>query len=196
MKALATGLTWATAGFSRSICIPDDVLMNIVGPPLGKVSIVPTMHREWNINQAIARYRPIAGLEVRYLAYVLLGGQALGWALKRAKATAGQSNLTLEIARDIPIPLPPRAEQQRIVDEIDRMLSAAAVTSDVASKDIRRCRRLRQAVLKWAFEGKLVDQDASDEPTEKLSDRIRAEHVVAAQIPKKTQKRRKAKASS
>ena len=44
---------------ARSIVIPGDVLMNIVGPPLGKVSVVPKEFPEWNINQAVARcYRP------------------------------------------------------------------------------------------------------------------------------------------
>ena len=38
----------------RSITYPGDVLMNIVGPPMGKVSIVPHDYPEWNINQEIA----------------------------------------------------------------------------------------------------------------------------------------------
>lgn len=45
----------------RSVTRPGDVLTNIVGPPLGKVSIVPGIFAEWNINQAIARFRPLPG---------------------------------------------------------------------------------------------------------------------------------------
>src|SRR5262245_41544663 len=38
---------------SRSRVLPGDVLINIVGPPLGKVAIVSNEYPEWNINQAI-----------------------------------------------------------------------------------------------------------------------------------------------
>jgi type I restriction enzyme S subunit len=38
---------------ARSVVKPNDVLMNNVGPPLGKVSIVPDSYSEWNCNQAI-----------------------------------------------------------------------------------------------------------------------------------------------
>src|SRR5690349_12399479 len=45
---------------ARSKVFPGDVLMNIVGPPLGKVSIVSNLYPEWNINQAIAFFRPLS----------------------------------------------------------------------------------------------------------------------------------------
>ena len=37
----------------KSMGVPNDVLMNIVGPPLGKVAILPSNYNKWNINQAI-----------------------------------------------------------------------------------------------------------------------------------------------
>ena len=43
----------------RSRLVPGDVIMNIVGPPLGKVAIVPDEYPEWNCNQAIAFFRPL-----------------------------------------------------------------------------------------------------------------------------------------
>ncbi len=38
----------------RSVLYPNDVVMNIVGPPLRKVAIIPTDYPEWNMNQALA----------------------------------------------------------------------------------------------------------------------------------------------
>ena len=37
----------------RCKCYPNDVLMNIVGPPLGKIALVTDQFPEWNINQAL-----------------------------------------------------------------------------------------------------------------------------------------------
>ena len=43
---------------ARSVTYTGDVLINIVGPPLGKLSIVSSQFPEWNINQAIVLFRP------------------------------------------------------------------------------------------------------------------------------------------
>ena len=108
---------------ARSRVIPGDVLMNIVGPPLGKVSIVPDTYPEWNINQAIVIFRPFNGLIKEYLCLMLLENSIFGWANRQGKGTAGQSNLTLEICRNLPLPLPPVAEQERIVKRVEQLLS-------------------------------------------------------------------------
>jgi type I restriction enzyme S subunit len=45
-------------------------------------------------------------------------------------------------------------------------------------RNLAQCARLRQSILKWAFEGRLVDQDPADEPASKLLARIKAERAV------------------
>jgi type I restriction enzyme S subunit len=55
----------------------------------------------------------------------------------------------------VPIPLPPLEEQRRIVAEVERRLSVAREVEAVVEKALARSTRLRQAVLKSAFEGKL-----------------------------------------
>jgi type I restriction enzyme S subunit len=57
--------------------------------------------------------------------------------------------------------------------------------------DIQRAARLRQAVLKWAFDGKLVDQDPVDEPADKLLARIRGERPAVAPAKKNGNRRAK-----
>jgi type I restriction enzyme, S subunit len=163
-----------TGELARSRVYPGDVLMNIVGPPLGKVSIVPDQHPQWNVNQAIAIFRPMPSYDRRFLCYCLLTKQILAWAVQRAKATAGQFNLTLEICRNLPLPVPPLTEQHRIVAEVERRLSVVAELEATVTANLARAGRLRQAVLKRAFEGRLVAQDPSDEPAEVLLAGIRA----------------------
>jgi len=90
---------------ARSKVIPDDVLMNIVGPPLGKVSIIPNSMNEANINQAIVRFRCKEQLDNKYLLHFLLYEKTIEGLSKQAKTTAGQVNLTLEICRNLEIPI-------------------------------------------------------------------------------------------
>lgn len=76
---------------------------------------------------------------------------------------------------EIEFPLPPLLEQTRIADEADRLMTTAGVAMVTVASDIARLVRLRQSILKWAFEGRLVDQDPTDEPAAVLLERIRAE---------------------
>lgn len=159
---------------ARSRVFPNDVLMNIVGPPLGKVSVVPPEYAEWNVNQAIAIFRPMPSFSIKYLSYCLLSENVLSWAIRRSKATAGQFNLTLEICRDLPIPVPPADEQRRIVSELERRLSVIEEMELQGNNDSTRAGRLRQAILKRAFQGNLVPQDPNDEPADTLLLHIRS----------------------
>ena len=106
----------------RSKVIPNDVLMNIVGPPLGKVSIVPNLYPEWNTNQAVVLFRTMEGLLPEYLSICLRSVAVLQWILKLAQQTVGQVNISVSKSRRLPIPLPPLAEQHRIVAKVDELM--------------------------------------------------------------------------
>ncbi|MGE0680569.1 MAG: restriction endonuclease subunit S [Candidatus Binatia bacterium] len=87
--------------------------------------------------------------------------------------------VTLPIFRDMLVPLPPLPEQHRIVAEVERRLSVIDELESTIDADLKRAERLRQSILKRAFEGKLVPQDPNDEPASVLLERIRAERVGA-----------------
>ena len=72
------------------------------------------------------------------------------------------------------VPLPPYAEQRRIVAEVERRLSVIDELEMQVEANLKRAERLRQAILKRAFEGKLVPQDPNDEPASMLLERIKA----------------------
>lgn len=162
----------------RSVVYPGDVLMNIVGPPLGQVSVVPEMFSEWNINQAIAIFRAVEGVSPSFLCSYLLSPVARKWLKQRAKTTAGQTNLTLEVCRGLPVPLPPRDEQEQLSEVIAHALSGTDQQTEAVLKGLEQAAAQRKNLLKAAFSGQLVPQDPDDEPASALLARIRAERAA------------------
>jgi len=67
-----------------------------------------------------------------------------------------QKNINLDVLQKVAIPLPPVAEQERIVAEVERRLSVVEELSALVTANLQRATRLRQAILQKAFEGKLV----------------------------------------
>lgn len=163
----------------RSKVFPGDVLMNIVGPPLGKISIVPETYPEWNINQAIALFRPKDKIHNKFLAYVLMSEKTVAEMARKSKATAGQFNLTLEICRAIEVPVPSMLEQQEIVRRIEKLFAFADRLKARYKTARAQVDRLTPALLEKAFQGELVPQDPNDEPASVLLERIRSELTVA-----------------
>jgi len=107
----------------RSIVAPGDVIMNIVGPPLGKVAVITDQFAEWNINQALAVFRPLGGILYRYVYYALSTGSVLESALRDVKGTAGQDNVSLEQCRNLLFPIPSVEEQHRIIAKVDQLMA-------------------------------------------------------------------------
>lgn len=110
---------------SRSKVYPQDVLMNIVGPPLGKFALVPENFCEWNINQAIAIFRATEKVSSRYLLYALMQPETLRPFINSAVGIR-QQNLSLLQCRNLEIPLPPFTLQTKfttIVEKIEQQKS-------------------------------------------------------------------------
>ena len=165
---------------ARSAVYPDDVLMNIVGPPLGQVAVVPKTFPEWNINQAIAIFRAVDGVLPAFICCHLLSPVAQKWLKARSKTTAGQTNLTLEVCRELPFPLPPVDEQQALVLHLTAAIEGTARQNQTIDHALKQSAAQRKNILKAAFSGQLVPQDPDDEPAAVLLERIRAERAATA----------------
>ncbi len=86
-----------------------------------------------------------------------------------SSSTTGLYTLSVFKVESLPIPVPPALEQLRIVAEVDRLLSVADTTEQATRAQLGCAKRLRQAVLKLAFAGKLVPQIAGEEPVNLLA---------------------------
>ena len=97
---------------------------------------------------------------------------------KYKKATA-QESISIEAIRNAFIPIPPLAEQHRIVAKIEQLIpyiekyEKAETQLTALNKSFPDM--LKKSILQEAVQGKLVPQNPDDEPASVLLERIRAE---------------------
>ena len=84
--------------------------------------------------------------------------------LERFAPATAQKNINLQVLAELAVPLPPLAEQNRIIAEVQRRLSAIQQAEATVEATLKRAGRLRQSILRQAFSGQLVPQDPNDEP--------------------------------
>ncbi|MDD9180019.1 MULTISPECIES: restriction endonuclease subunit S [Aliivibrio] len=173
----------------RSIAFPGDVLMNIVGPPLGKVAILTDQYPEWNLNQAITLFRANNELLInKYLYFVLCEGALVRDVMPETKGSVGQINISLTQCRESKVPLPPLEEQKEIVRLVGQYFAFADTIEAQVKKAQARVNNLTQSILAKAFRGELVPQDPNDEPADKLLERIAQARIEAETLAKAAKK--------
>ncbi len=127
---------------------------------------------------SLIRFRATSAVEPRFALLVFLAQLHLRRYMRIAQITTNIAHLGAGRFAEIEFPLPPLPEQLRISEEVDRLLTTNRAVARAVTADISRLSRLRQSILKWAFEGRLVDQDPNDEPAAVLLERIRAERAA------------------
>jgi type I restriction enzyme S subunit len=96
----------------------------------------------------------------------------------KAKSTAGHQRISMGAVLEQFIPLPPSVEQVAIIEAVNEKLSQIDAMEAEVERGLARAARLRQAILKAAFAGKLVPQDPIDEPAAVLLERIKSERTA------------------
>lgn len=112
-------------------------------------------------------YKPIYSNKF-FLFYLMLCKEKLD---EKSRSTA-QKNINIDILSQIYVPLPPLAEQQRIVEKIEEAfaeIDAVEKNKELLKKHIKQTRK---KILDLAIHGKLVPQDENDEPASVLLERI------------------------
>lgn len=129
--------------------------------------------RDAYINQHVCLVRLMDKEVADFVAYVL-ASEPLQMDFRHKQYGATKKGLNLDDVRSLTIPLAPLAEQHRIVAELERRLSVVRELEHTVNANIARAERMRQAILKRAFEGKLCPQTSADEPASALLERIQA----------------------
>lgn len=149
-----------------------DVLFSRVGT-VGRCTIVPADCEGWIMSTSLIRVRPTSSdLLPSYLLFYFWSPTAQAFTRKTSKGTT-RAGTNSRIVGELPLIVPPLTEQYVIVERIEQQLSVADKIEESVEQNLRRTETLRRTILRKAFEGRLVPQDASDEPAEELLERIK-----------------------
>lgn len=172
----------------------DDLLISRSGT-VGEVCVVPNDIGDARCSTNVMRVRfLITGPLPAFFSVLLNGSPFIRDQIRNLCKGTTRDFLNQRILSSLVFSLPPLDEQTRILAAVDEKLSVADAVSDTCGHSQVRASRLRQAILKWAFEGKLVNQDPTDQPADRLLTLIRAERAVIA--PTKKSRGRPAKGAA
>ena len=176
---------------SRSILKKGDLLTNIVGASIGRTAEFNLNLDNCNINQAVAIIRLLDKSLNSYFLKVLNSTFIIVQMFGKTVETA-RPNISLSSVENLIVPLPPLAEQHRIVAKIEELLPKVeeyGKAQDALNKlNAELPERLKNSILQEAIEGRLVPQDPNDEPASVLLAKIRKEKeqlVKAGKLKKK-----------
>lgn len=147
-----------------------DILISKDGT-LGIVRVIKT-DVEFSIFVSVALVKPAMREMSDFLGITLCAPQVQAQMVAKG---SGLVHIHLEDLRADCIPVAPLAEQEAIVDAVEDQLSVVDHLESDLDVKLRSAQALRQAILRHAFTGRLVPQDANDEPASELLKRILAE---------------------
>ncbi len=124
---------------------------------VGRAGLVAKQFENMIFNYHLMRLRlDPALIDAFYFMYYVRGSKNVTDYVKQVNHGATRDGINTEQLLNLPVLLPPLDEQQRIVEEIERRLSVVQELEQTVSASLQRAERLRQSILKRAFEGKLV----------------------------------------
>ena len=168
---------------------PDDILVSRSGT-VGEVCVIPDGVGKARMSTNVMRIvlEP-DGMTPKFFWLLFKGSPPVLDQVSELCSGSTRDFLNQTILSSLIFPLPPLAEQRRIVAEVERRLSVVAALEREVEAALARAARLRQSILKRAFEGRLVLQDPNDEPAAVLLERIRAAREALATGGKKRRTR-------
>ena len=151
------------------------VLVTCIGATIGKTGLIS---KDGACNQQINAIIPVSSLFPKYIYYTICSPSLQSLIRK----DAGQTTLPIMNKNNfckLLFPLPPLAEQKRIVAKIEELLPKVEeygkVQEALDKLNEELPERLKKSILQEAITGRLVPQDPNDEPASVLLDRIRKE---------------------
>src|SRR5262249_6547223 len=128
----------------NSEVLPGDALLAIVGASIGRVTLAPLCLKKANINQAVARIRPLDQLDAAFLV-IYLSSEVAQAKIRRAQGGVARDNLDLFQVRDLLVP----AIGQQLQRAIGNKLRKADRLRELAEDAQRDAAQRLDELLKW-----------------------------------------------
>ena len=173
---------------ARYLINKDDFIIGKIGT-IGKPFKVPS-ERFFALSANVVLVQPDRILINADYVFYLFQSQVIEKQFSQGLKATTQAAFGIQKVRLMKIPYCSLPEQHQIVAEIESRLSVCDKLEETIAQSLLQAEALRQSILKQAFAGKLVPQDPSDEPVEKLLARIRAERAAANPDKIKSAKRK------
>ena len=161
--------TLTKEGFAVARKIPaNSILVTCIGATIGKTGLIRT---EGACNQQINAVITYTSIISEFIYYICVSNYMQTCIIEKASAT------TLPILNknhfsEILIPLSPKEEQKRIVDEVERWFTLIDELESNEGDLLKAIDKAKSKILDLAIHGKLVPQDPNDEPAIELLKRI------------------------
>ncbi|MBE7006325.1 MAG: hypothetical protein E7424_04145 [Ruminococcaceae bacterium] len=160
--------------------LPRDIIMSTANSRelVGKTCIWNESERK-TFGGFLTVLRPDNCVYPAFAYYALMSIKASGAFLKNATQTTNIANINTQVLSNTTFPLPPLAEQQRIVAKIEELMPLVEeygkAEERLTALNAEFPDKLRKSILQQAIQGKLTERDPADEPASELLKRIRAE---------------------
>ncbi len=162
------------ASMNRGHLKPQDILIVKDGATTGKTSFVAAGFRfkEAVLNEHVFRLRVFPEVATqRYVFHFLKGplGQKM---IQDSFRGSAQGGINQRFPEFVSVPLAPLSEQEKIVSKLEATLGRVSSSRHALARVPIILKTLGQSVLDAAVTGKLVEQDANDEPATRLLERV------------------------
>jgi type I restriction enzyme S subunit len=158
---------------------------------VGKTAVYGGTPKPCSFASYLVRVTFAPDVAAEFMSYFLNSVFGRTWIASVVNQQVGQANVNATKLRAVTVPLPPSREQLETVAQVERAFSIADEVQRSIERELTHSERMRQSILKQAFEGKLVPQDPTDSPAELLLERIKIERAkVEAEKPESEKSKR------
>jgi type I restriction enzyme S subunit len=192
-------MNFTPAEFETFALRPGDVLLNEGQAPdlLGRPALYRGEIPDCCFQKTLLRFRAKDGVIPQYALLVFRHYMRSGRFKRESRITTNIGHLTQVRFVVMEFPLPPTDEQRAIVDLVAEYEGAVIdVVDTVFQAEATDAAKLKQSILKAAFEGRLAPQDPTDEPANAVLARMSATNPIGRRASRGSRKFNSRKASS